>query len=328
VRTALPPLALLLLGCHVLFPFEEGTRRDSAADSTVSDRGREGTPVADGPCLAVTHSTPARLPQPPNSDYDDWAPFLSADGLALVFSVYQTNTKNDIWIATRSRPDEAFSTPVILGSPINTACDEGTPSLSGNGLRLYFASRRNESGACEACYDIWIATRDSQSLPFSAPSRLSGLSSAASNESSPRLSADDRTLYFTSDRSGSSDIWVAARGPDESFSNVRSLPYVNSPELDDTPAISADGLTLYFASRRPPSQRWDIWVAHRAKQEDEFSAPALVPKLQSPLDDWCPTLAADGKTLLLNYNAVLGGGTPAPRGDIFSSTITCRPGGG
>jgi hypothetical protein len=48
----------------------------------------------------------------------------------------------DLWVTVRSSLDDPWIDPVPLGTPINTAADEGAPSLSPDDGTLYFASRR------------------------------------------------------------------------------------------------------------------------------------------------------------------------------------------
>lgn len=66
---------------------------------------------------------------------------------------------------------------------------------------------------------------------------------------------------------------------------------INTSFNDGCPYQSPDGLTLYMASNRPGGLGGqDIWVAHRASEDDPWGAPEnLGAPINSELDDFCPT---------------------------------------
>jgi len=64
----------------------------------------------------------------------------------------------DLWTSTRRSIHDAWSAPVNLGAPLNSAAAEQQPSLSGDGRTLVFASSR--SGGFGGT-DIWMSTRTS-----------------------------------------------------------------------------------------------------------------------------------------------------------------------
>jgi Tol biopolymer transport system component len=102
-------------------------------------------------------------------------------------------------------------------------------------------------------------------------------------------------------------------------------PAFNGPSLDGFPFISPDSKSFYMASNRvaPGSQGGiDIWVSARASADDPWGAPVnLGPGINSPQNDFCPTMARDGKTLYFvsNRPGFCGGD------DIFVSRL--RPDG-
>ncbi|MEN6424330.1 MAG: hypothetical protein ABFE13_03135 [Phycisphaerales bacterium] len=79
----------------------------------------------------------------------NWDPSVSADGLALFFDSDYVNVNlfPDVWLATRTRDDSSWGTPILLGPEINTQNGEARPSISPDGRTLYFSSNRpNNSG--------------------------------------------------------------------------------------------------------------------------------------------------------------------------------------
>ena len=73
-------------------------------------------------------------------------------------------------------------------------------------------------------------------------------------------------------------------------------PSFNGSDLDGCPFISKDGKSFFMASNRPNGQGGlDIWVASRKHADDPWGAPVNVgPPVNSPQNDFCPTLAPDG----------------------------------
>jgi Tol biopolymer transport system component len=72
--------------------------------------------------------------------------------------------------------------------------------------------------------------------------------------------------------------------------------FLNTPDLDGCPFVSRDGKTLYLASNRPGGLgELDIWVSTRASVNDPWGAPVNVGEpVNSPANDFCPTIARDG----------------------------------
>ncbi len=76
-------------------------------------------------------------------------------------------------------------------------------------------------------------------------------------------------------------------GTDESF---------NGPSLDGCPFISRDDKTFYMASNREGGLGGiDIWVSTRADVGEPWGAPVNVGEpVNSPSNDFCPTISRDG----------------------------------
>lgn len=93
-----------------------------------------------------------------NSMVDDGQPNLSRDGLELYFYSARGDLPgkqggNDIYVATRASASDPWSTPVNLGSAVNSGGSETRPSLSWDGTTLYFGSTRAGSS------DVYVTTR-------------------------------------------------------------------------------------------------------------------------------------------------------------------------
>lgn len=101
---------------------------------------------------------PAVLVAELSSSGNDLRPTLRFDALEIFLSSNRTGTlgADDIWVSTRQGKSKPWSTPVNLGTEINTAAQERMPALSKDGMTLYFASTRpGGSGS----FDLWVAHR-------------------------------------------------------------------------------------------------------------------------------------------------------------------------
>ncbi|HEX7099695.1 MAG TPA: hypothetical protein VF377_10670 [Acidimicrobiia bacterium] len=72
---------------------------------------------------------------------------------------------------------------------------------------------------------------------------------------------------------------------------------LNTRATEGCPFISPDGKMLFFASNRGGLSGLDIWVTTRRSENDPWGEPVkLGAPINSPADDFCPTISRDGKT--------------------------------
>ena len=72
-------------------------------------------------------------------------------------------------VAEVANADFTFGTPTKLGPLVNSSYREFNPSISADGLSLYFIS--NRSGGVGGL-DIWVTTRETTDGPWGAPVNL------------------------------------------------------------------------------------------------------------------------------------------------------------
>jgi ankyrin repeat protein/beta-lactamase regulating signal transducer with metallopeptidase domain len=213
--------------------------------------------------------TPVNLRSPINSTAFEGAPCVSADGLQLYFTSDRPGGCGgyDLWVSERPTVEDAWRAPVNLGPPINSPLSENGPSISADGLSLYFsehiATGARLGGLGGA--DIWVATRKSKNDPWGNPVNLGPTVNGPDADTSPSISVDGLSLFFMSDRPGfgKTDIWVTTRKSqnDPWGPPVNLGPPINTGYGEWNPDVSGDGSTLYFASGRDGSARTDIWQA-------------------------------------------------------------------
>jgi Tol biopolymer transport system component len=128
-------------------------------------------------------------------------PSLTADGLGLYYG-------RDLEVAFATRTDTlgAFTFVRELDE-INAAPTDGNPTITADGLELFFDSYRNGPAA------IFAATRPDTSSLFSGLTELTSLPMVASGiaAGSPDISADGRTLYYWIDLGGQLDLYTSTR---------------------------------------------------------------------------------------------------------------------
>ena len=253
--------------------------------------------------------TPTNLGPPINTSSSDQGPSISADGLELYFCSGRPGgySNRDIWVATRPTSSDPWGEPVNLGPTVNSSSPEWAPSISADGLTLYFFSGAGRGGY--GGYDLWVTTRATKEDDWGNPVNLGPPVNSSYLDAMGSISADGLSLFFTSDRpggSGSGDIWVTTRATtNEPWSEPVNLgPTVNSSASEISPRISGDGRTLFFSDYESGPFRpggyggSDIWVTMRATVSDPWSKPVnLGPTLNSSALEGHPAISADGSTI-------------------------------
>lgn len=124
-----------------------------------------------------------------------------------------------------------------------------------------------------------------------------GTISTGDFESHPAFTPDGNTLYYLKDAPNFS-FWtiVVSNFQNGKWQAPQVAPW-SGQYRDADPFITADGKYLYFISDRPvdgtPKTDLDIWVME--KQGANWGAPKhLDAPVNSPGDEWFPTIAADG----------------------------------
>jgi hypothetical protein len=126
----------------------------------------------------------------------------------------------------------------------------------------------------------------------------------------PSATGDLLELYFNRTQ----DIWVVTRpATTMPWGTPVRIAELSSPENDTTPEVSHDGLAIYLASNRPGGLGGnDIWCATRADRNALWSAPVLVPELNSTAIE-TSSATTDNLTMVLDSSRGLSA-------DIYLST--------
>jgi len=250
-----------------------------------------------------TFGTPTNLGPTVNSPYDDFGTNISPDSLSHYFASNRPGGSGglDLWVTMRTTASDPWGQPVNLGPTVNSSAWDSCPSISADGLSLFFESQRPGGSGDN---DIWVTSRPTPDGDWGPPVNLGPTVNSSAWDSCPSISADGLSLYFCSYRpggSGSCDLWVVTRATvsDPWGQPVNLGPRVNSSAWEYHPGISANGLSLVFHSNRPGgSGDDDIWVTMRASTSDLWGeAVNLGPTVNSPVREFAPDTSSDGCTL-------------------------------
>ena len=197
-----------------------------------------------------------------------------------------------------------YSAPVHLGPLINTAAFEGGPSLSANGLELYFVSGRSGALGGAGDQDIYVSRRRSIHDQWEAPVRVPPPISSPFFDITPSISRDGLSLYFGSNRPGPfsppmPDLWVAHRAsPTAPWGDVTNLgPNVNTPLFEGSIGTADHGLTAYFGGVTPDFV-FKIYTSTRGSVNEPFGPRTMVAApINGDGNAYGPALTADGNTL-------------------------------
>ncbi|WP_299757317.1 OmpA family protein [uncultured Pontibacter sp.] len=192
---------------------------------------------------------PEQLPGTLNKFGLQYFPYTTADQRYFIYTARVSGRPDhDENIYVSQYKDQQWQTPVSISENINTPANEGAATISGDGKTLVFTScnRPDSQGDC----DLYISFRTGSE--WSKPQNMGKTVNSKAWDSQPSLSADGRTLYFTSTRGdgvGKEDIWVTNRNDDGSWVKPVNMGRdINTTGRDMAPSIHMSGSTLYFVS--------------------------------------------------------------------------------
>jgi len=225
-------------------------------------------------------------------------PAISRDGTSLYFASNRAGGVGgiDIYVSTRSAIGDPWSAPTNVGPPINTSADELCPTPMRDGHGFMFVSSR--SGGCGGL-DIY-ATRRRARHSWTAPVNLGCTVNSTADEASPFIVGGE--IYFSSTRSGDSDIYVAQIDEEGSVGTPAPAPGLNTASNDSRPNLRRDGLEIFF-DRPGVCGGIDLWMSTRPSPEVPWSQPTnLGCGVNSAANDLRAAISWDGTRLYFGSN--------------------------
>lgn len=255
-----------------------------------------------GPASAVTAF---------NTPSTDQLTDLSPDGLTATL---QSNVSVPfrVFSSTRASLVGPWSAPsnadyVNTNAGINT----GHAIMSPDGLELIYQQHPN----------IYVASRASTAVPFSAGTMNSTLSIGTSYTRPGKLSADGLRIYFEATDASNVNLFVSSRATLASpWGTPTQGPFsanVNTTGIESEPYVTPDELQLFFVSNRAGGAgSADIWWASRATTSDPFGIPVNVASVNTSSTDSSPELF--GGTLFFTS-------TRSGNYDVYSTQMIPEP---
>ena len=263
-----------------------------------------------------TFGEPTNLGPMVNSEQEDYTHCVSADGLELYYmygGVWDPNAAGwDLSVSIRPTVEDDWGPPTNLGPVVNSSNDDMAPSISSDGLELYFQSNRPGGAGLD---DIWVSRRATRDDPWGEPENIGPPVNTETWDYNPRISPDGLELYFAYGLDP--QLAVTKRDTKDSpWGEPMNLgPVINSWSCQDGLWISSDGLVLIFSDfwgcdPRPGGLgETDIWLTRRASKNDDWITPMNIgAPVNTEFTEDAPMISADGSTLYFNSNRPGGSG--------------------
>ena len=190
--------------------------------------------------------------------------------------------------------------PRRLLAPLNQFVSQYFPVLTADQQSLLFTARTGYATQCRE--NLYISHKD-QDGNWSTPQFISNqINATESNEGTCTISADKKTLVFTScsreGNYGTCDLYVSYQKGGEWSAPQNLGPSINSEGWESQPSLSADGKTLYFVSERKGNYaKKDIWQSTLQENGQWSKAVNLGPIINSQGQKISPFIHPNGQTL-------------------------------
>lgn len=186
----------------------------------------------------------------------DMEPYFSPNGLSLYYvsnrplnSESKTPKDFDIWYVSRKTSIDAWSEPINIGAPINTAMDEFYPAIT-NSKNIYFTLDNPELNQKD---DIYVS--EYVEGVYQQPKQLSSSINSAGYEFNAFVAPDESMMIYTCYNKeggfGSGDLYISRKLKDGDWSTAQHMGTpINSDKMDYCPFVDITTSILYFTSKR------------------------------------------------------------------------------
>jgi len=200
-----------------------------------------------------------------------------------------------------------------LGSIINTEYEDKHPSITADGKKMIFTSRRprekdspvDKEGDGKYFQDIYVSLWDTAKKMWGDADLVPGSINSDYNDAVCSISPDGKQIFvYRNDpiEARGGDIWVSKISSTGRWGTPKPMGRpINTTYWEGDACLSPDGNTIYFTSERKVKGamgKSDIYMCTRASKGGEWSdAVNLGPEINTEYDEGGVYIAADGKTL-------------------------------
>lgn len=245
---------------------------------------------------------PMNLGDSVNTPRSEYLPCVTIEDSLIVFTRLVDGMRED-FIESKITGNNQYSKWRTIPGALNEEPKKGAITLSPDGEWLIFAA--DFSGRGLGSFDLYITYWTNEG--WSEPVNLGDKINTEFWETTPSLSPDKRTLYFTSNRPGGiggSDLYVSYMQPNGKWGPAENMgTLLNSAGDEMAPFIHADNQTLYFTSSGHPGYGGADLFISRKQTDGSWSKPEnLGYPINTIENDGSLAVAADGKTAYYSSN--------------------------
>jgi len=238
-------------------------------------------------------SEPVKLPEPVNTNWESYFPFITHDGTRLYFASNKDIGSNDD-IFYCDWDGENWGNAVRLGSNINTFEMEHSPSVTADGKTLYFVRYTNQHS-----YDIYYSTRDDTG--WGKAVNIGPPINTNYSEWTCCISAGGDTLIFSCFHYWKEmyplDLCMSVKtDAGWSYPELLFKDYDSNAGDEVAPSLSGDGKKIYFQNTMYVAWERDIWYTEYVN--GVWTPPVSIgPSVNTPQAELSPSISHDGNTL-------------------------------
>lgn len=239
---------------------------------------------------------PRNLGDSINSTRSEYYPSFTIDDSLLVFTRLMQGIREDFY-SSRLQPNGQYGAATPIAGALNEEPSKGGIQMSPDGEWLFFAGNFPQKGLGD--FDIYYcqATPSGWSEPFNLGTAIN----TDFWESSPCISPDKKTLFFSSNRPGGyggKDLYFSERQPNGRWSLAMNMGAgINTAADDLAPFMHADNQTLYFTSGGHPGYGGsDIYLVRRQPDGSWGKPENLGYPINTTDDDGSLIVASNGRT--------------------------------
>lgn len=194
---------------------------------------------------------------------------------------------NDLFLSSKNSRGE-WQKPKRIESEINTESDEGIPSITPDGERMYYTYSATDPTHPTSTV-IYFSRRVNGAWRAGQPLRIAG-GDSLSVFAHPSVSSSGLYLCFVSDMPGGyggKDIWrglISTAGEVVSVENLG--PEINTAGDELFPCMLNDSILCFSSDGHPGMGGLDLFMARKQPDAGRWQVANLQPPLNSPADDF------------------------------------------
>ncbi len=239
-----------------------------------------------------------------NTENNEYLPVLTGDNSKMIFT-RRIGNQEDFYVSTKKNGKWQKAKPL---TELNTPGNEGAQSITPDGKTIYYTvcDRRRTYGSCDLVFSRKINGK------WTKPHNLGKSINSPFWESQPSISADGRSLYFSSNRPGGiggKDIWVSVKDASGKWTKPVCLDTTINTKADEkAPYIHPDNHTLYFTSSGHTGMGGlDLFISKKVNGKWS-EAKNLGYPVNTENDEGAMFVSLDGKTAYFSTDRAKEGG--------------------